>query len=292
MYKLFMEFDNPTEEYLGRKTSVQGFAVHGKVGFVLFHMGVCAAYDLETKNRKPIGIFRLGSFNDGVPDARYINHANDAMFGATLDGEEYPLLYVTAGNSGEVDEKGYIGYCAVEQIRCQNGVFSAETLQRIYYKNDGIEKTKYQTPGWGWPASLVDVENGWYYLFSARYRTKKEFSLPDNVYIVTKFRLPSPKDGDVTLSPFDIVEQFDLPFNVFITQGGVIKDGKIWYTFGFGKEEYPNALRVIDLQKHEYVLCEDLSNTPFFDDEVECCAFFEGRLLINTHGAKIYERLK
>lgn len=291
MYKLFMEFDNPTEEYLGHKTSVQGFAVHEKVGFVLFHKGVCAAYDLETKGRKPIGVFKLGSFNGGVPDSRYINHANDAIFGAIVEGEEYPLLYVTAGNSGESDEKGYIGYCAVEQIRCKNGIFSAETVQRIYYKNDGIEKTQYQTPGWGWPASLVDVENGWYYMFSARYRTKKEFYQPDNVYIVTKFRLPSPKDGDVTLYPSDIVEQFELPFNVFITQGGTLKDGKIWYTFGFGKEEYPNAIRVIDLKKREYVLCEDLSNTPFYDDEVECCAFFKGRLLINTHGAKIYERL-
>lgn len=286
-----MEFDNPTEEFLGKKTSVQGFSVYGNQGFVLFHTGVCAVYNLETKDPKPIGVFKLGSFNDGTPDARYINHANDAMFGARMDGEEYPLMYVTAGNSGEIDEKGYIGYCAVEQIRCENGIFSAQTVQRIYYKNDGIEKTDYQTPAWGWPASLVDVENGWYYMFSARYRTKKEFSRPDNVYIVTKFRLPAPNVGDVTLYPTDIIEQFELPFNVYITQGGTIKDGKIWYMFGFGKEEYPNALRVINLQTQNYEVCEDLSTTPFYNDEVECCAFFKQRLLINTRSGKLYERL-
>ncbi len=106
MYKLFMEFENPTEAFLGERKSVQGFAVHGDVGFVLFHTGACAAYDLKQKEKKPLGVFKLGSYNAGEPDKRYANHANDAMFGETLDGEAYPLLYVTAGNSGDTDEKG------------------------------------------------------------------------------------------------------------------------------------------------------------------------------------------
>lgn len=46
MYKLFMEFENPTKEFFGKQQSVQGFAVHGNIGFVLFHTGICAAYDL------------------------------------------------------------------------------------------------------------------------------------------------------------------------------------------------------------------------------------------------------
>lgn len=290
MYELFMEFENPTERLLGKRRGIQGFAIHGDVGFVLFHTGCCAAYDLVSKAKEPIGFFELGSYNAGDPDRRYVNHANDAMFGPRLDGEEFPLLYVTAGNSGESDENGYIAYCAVEQIRRSNGAFSSELVQRIYYKNDGIEATKYQTPGWGWPASLVDVEGGWYYMFSARYRTKKELARPDNVYIVTKFKLPSPQSGDVTLYPSDIVDQFELPFNVFVTQGGTIRDGKIWYTFGFGREDSPDALRVVDLEKKEYALCEDLSDTPFADEEVECCAFYGDRLLINTQKCHIFER--
>ena len=227
VYKLFMEFENPTEAFLGQRTSVQGFAVHGDRGYLLFHTGVLAVYDLVSKNKEPIDVLKLGSFNDGVPDKRYSNHANDAMFGATLAGEEIPLLYVTAGKSGESDEKGYIAYCAVEQIRQKNGAFTCETVQRIYYQNEGIENTKFQSPGWGWPASLVDVKGGWYYMFSARYRTRKEYSKPDNVYIVTKFPLPDPTAGDVTLTPKDIVDQFELPFDVFITQGGTLRDDKI-----------------------------------------------------------------
>lgn len=277
-----MEFDNPTKE------SVQGFAVHGDIGFVLYHTGVCAAYDLARKEQKPLGVFKLGSYNASTPDNRYTNHANSAMFGPTLSGEKYPLLYVSAGNSGECDENGYIAYCAVEQIREENGAFTAQTVQRIYYKNDGIGATAFEAPGWGWPFSLVDVNNGWYYLFSARYRTRKEYSKPDNAYIVTKFPLPAPDTGDVTLYPTDITDQFLLPFNVFATQGGTLYDDKIWYMFGFGTENHPNALRVIDLQGKEYARCEDLSTTPFRDQEVECCAFYKGKLLINTQANKIY----
>lgn len=290
MYKLFMEFENPTEKLSQKRQSVQGFAVYGDLGFVLFHTGICAVYDLVSRNKSPIGVFPLASYNDGTPDKRYVNHANDAMFGEKLEGEALPLLYVTTGNSGESDENGYIAYCAVEQIRQKNGRFCSELVQSIYYKNDGIEKTQYQTPGWGWPASLVDVEGGWYYMFSARDRTRKEFSRPDNVYIVTKFPLPDPQKGDVTLTPKDIAAQFTLPFNVFITQGGTVQNGKMWYMFGFGREEYPNALRVIDLKEQKYELCEELSQTPFANEEVECCAFYGDKLLINTQKNKIYER--
>ncbi len=95
----------------------------------------------------------------------------------------------------------------------------------------------------------------------------------------------------MTLYPQDIVEQFELPFNVFVTQGGTIRDGKIWYMFGFGKEDHPDALRVIDLKAHAYTLCEDLSRTPFGNEEVECCAFYGDRFLVNTQNEKIYERI-
>lgn len=290
MYKLFMEFENPTEGFTGKKETTQGFAVHGDLGFVLYHTGVCGVYDLAKRNKVPVDVFKLGSYNFGVPDRRYTNHANDAMFGGRLPEEEFPLLYVTAGNSGESDENGYIGYCAVEQIRLENGFFRSQLQQRIFYRNDGIEKTPYQSPGWGWPASLVDVEGGWYYMLSARYRTKKEFSKPDNVYIITKFQLPNPKIGDVTLYPSDIVEQFELPLDTLFTQGGTIRDEKLWFLFGCGTKDYPDALRVIDLKAREYALREDLSQTEFCQDEVECCAFYGEDLLINTQKGKLYMR--
>lgn len=290
MYKLFMEFDRVKNPETGKNRGVQGFAVHGGLGVVLYHTGIAAIYDIAARRREPLGVFPLGSYNAGTPDKRYANHANDAMFGRTLAGEEFPLLYVTAGNSGEADERGYIAYCAVEQIRRTEGGFSAETVQRIYYRDEGGEDSSFTAPGWGWPASLVDVEQERLYFFSAYHRTRRELARPDNAYVVTAFALPDPTVGDVTLTRRDILEQFTLPFNVFFTQGGTLRDGKIWYMFGCGREAHPNALRGIDLQRRSYLLCEDLSGTEFGADEVECCAFFAGRLLVNTQSGKLYMR--
>ena len=292
MYKLFMEFEKPEGRIGDADWSVQGFAAADGLGFVLYHTGVCAVYDLVTRNPKPLCVFKLGSYNDGTPDGRYTNHANDAMFGGRLGKNELPLLYVTAGNSGEADENGYIAYCAVEQIRRNGDSFTAETVQRIYYKNEGIENTRFQSPCWGCPASLVDAEGGYYYTFSAKYRTIKQFSRPDNAYIVTKFALPSPEISKVTLYPSDIIDQFELPFNVFFTQGGTLKDEKIWYLFGCASKDYPDALNVIDLKNKCYAACEDLSASVLAKEEVECCAFHDGRLLINTQGCKLYERVE
>jgi hypothetical protein len=50
-------------------------------------------------------------------------------------------------------------------------------------------------------------------------------------------------------------------------------------------------MNVIDLNEKKYVLCEDLSDSPFAAEEVECCAFFGERLLINTQKEKIFERI-
>ena len=61
--------------------------------------------------------------------------------------------------------------------------------------------------------------------------------------------------------------------------------------FGFGTNEYPNALRVIDLKAQKYELCEDLSQAPFAEEEVECCSFYGDKMLINTQENKIYERM-
>ena len=292
MYGLYMEFKNPTEEIFGKRRSVQGMAIHGDRAFVLYHSGLCAAYDLVSRDPNPVGVFRLGSYCRNKEDKRYDNHANDAMFGGFLDGEDIPLMYVTAGNSGDADEKGWIAYCAVEQIRFKDGKYSAETVQRIYYKPTDADGKKFEIPGWGWPASLVDAENGFFYLHSARYRTKREMYRPDNEYIVTKFRLPDPREGDVTFTADDILDQFMLPFNAFATQGGTIYEGKLYYSFGFGREDSPDALNVIDLKEKKYALCEDLSDSPFSDQEVECVAFYKGRMLINTQKEKIYEREK
>lgn len=46
----FMDFENPTERFCGERRSVQGFSVWGDWGFVLYHTGICAVYDLVSRD--------------------------------------------------------------------------------------------------------------------------------------------------------------------------------------------------------------------------------------------------
>jgi len=169
----YMKIDNPTEAFVGERFSYQGLAVHKDIAFASFHTGICAAYDLISKNPAPIGVFKFGSYQKNEPDKRYANHANQGMFTSRYytESDEFPLLYVTAGNSGESDELGYIGRCTVERISRREGVFTSECVQTIVYNNEGIEATGWQTPGWGWFAHFADTDRGYYYTFSARFRS-------------------------------------------------------------------------------------------------------------------------
>lgn len=290
----FMSFENPTKDLTGSFLAVQGFAIHNDIGFVSFHTGYCAAYDLISRDPKPLGVFKLGSYNAGDPDKRYTNHANQGMFSKKFLTEEskFPLLYVTAGNSGDTDELGYIGRCAVENITEKDGVFSSECVQTIVYNNDGIEKTQWETPGWGWFAHFVDSENGYYYTFSSRYRTKITFidKYDQNNYIVTKFKLPEIGEIGETLvlHPTDILDQILFPFNVLFTQGGVLYDDKIYYTFGAGTETYPIAIRVFDLKQRKLIHEIDLSDSIFATEEIECIDHYNGRFLVNTNRCRLY----
>lgn len=277
----------------------QGMAIYGGEAFVLYHFGSCGVYDLAAKTPEPIGTFRLGSYNEGVPDSRYANHANSAMFSESFhQGNTVPLLYVTTGNDGGTDADGYIGRCAVENIikttdKDGNTSYMAELIQTIIYNDKGIESTEWETPCWGWPASFVDSQNGWYYIFSARYRTSMAFKeyYDKNAFIITKFDLPKPTfSGEtVTLTPADIIDQFTAPFDIFVTQGGTLYGGKIYYTFGFGTPEAPNGIRVFDLENKKMADRIDLSNSIFANEEIEGCAVYNGTLLCNTADANIYQ---
>ena len=89
--RLFMRYHKPLK-------SAQGMAIHGDEMFVLYDTGVCAVYDLITRNPFPKAVFPLGSYNNGKPAREYLNHANQCMFGTIhKDGNPLPLLYVTAG---------------------------------------------------------------------------------------------------------------------------------------------------------------------------------------------------
>lgn len=282
-----------------RKTfrSAQGMAIWGDEAYVLYHTGMCSVYDLVSRNPEPVHTFKLGSFNDGHPSAAYSNHANQAMFsGLHHEGNPIPLLYVTTGNDGGADQEGYYYRCAVENITRKilesgEASFSSQTLQTIVYNNRGIAETAWETPCWGSPAFFVNSNNESLYIFSARFRTTKQYldDYDKNAFIITRFALPDvTANSKVVLTAQDILDQFTTPFDILFTQGGTLYDNKIYYTFGYGNQKYPLGIRVFDLAKRSIVARVNLSASAFADEEIECCSFYQGTLLCNTNSGNIY----
>lgn len=286
----------PLMKYKKLLPSAQGMAIYGDMAFILYHTGMCGIYDLKNRNPDAAARFWLASANGGDPAGEYANHANQCMFSELFsEGGELPLLYVTAGNGAAGDEKGYYYRCAVEDIHIEKSGdhilgASSRLVQTISYLDRDVDLSCFEPPCWGCPAWFVDSENKAIYIFSSRYRTTKKF-LPyygQNRYIITRFDMPEPFSANfVILTGADIKEQFTVPFDILFTQGGTLRNGKIYYTFGMGSSTYPLGLRIIDLREKQVCNAEDLSTSCFSNEEIECCAFYGNHLLCNTNSTDI-----
>lgn len=283
--KRYMRFDKIMK-------SAQGMSIWGDRAFILYDKGMCAVYDLQTRDCAPVAQFPLGSYNEGTPTADYKNHANSCMFSRIhRNGNPIPLLYVSIGAGIGYDDDGFYYRCAVEDIRQQpDGSYIAETVQIITYHPDGVLPEGTEAPCWGAPCMLLDNDTGALYMFSARYRTKFG-CIPEgaqNAYIVTKFPLPNPDDGGlVRLRPEDILDQFSVPSDVLFTQGGCIIDSTLYFTFGYPKGGYSLHMMAFDL-KHKRLLAQ-MDNLAFEGEEVECCSLYRGKLLCNTCNGSIFQ---
>lgn len=272
--------------------SAQGMAIWEDRAFILYDGGVCAVYDLHTRDPKPLARFPLGSHNEGIPTRDYRNHANSCMFSRVhRNGNPIPLLYVTIGTGTGCDADGYYYRCAVEDIReLPDGTYTAETVQTITYHPEGDIPGPFEAPCWGCPCMMPDNDTGALYMFSARYRTKAG-CVPEgerNAYIVTQFPLPAPEAGGlIRLGPGDILDQFTVPSDVLFTQGGCIIDSKLYYTFGYPQGGYSLHLLVFDLKRK--TLLARMDDLAFEGEEIECCGLYRGKLLCNTCNGSIFE---
>jgi len=289
--RLYMEFEKILP-------SAQGMAFWEDRVYILYDTGVCAVYDLKMRRREPLAQFPLGSYNNGTPTKDYLNHANSCMFSDIhYQGNPIPLLYVVIGTGIGEDEDGFFYRCAVENIvwtvdEQGKEIYTAETLQVISYRAGGEDNYGYERPCWGCPSFLIDCQAKSLYVFSARYRTKYG-CVPEgehNAYIITKFRMPKISAGDwVHLTAEDIQDQFSVESDVMFTQGGTIVDGKLYYTFGLPRREYPVTILIFDLEKK--ALFRQIGNLDqaFRNEEIECCGFYKGKFLCNTHDGSIFE---
>jgi len=276
--------------------AAQGMSVWNGHAFILYDGGTCSVYDLGKKTAAPIATFPLASENPGIPSKEYRNHANSCMFGSThWKGNPIPLLYITTGSGIGYDHNGYFYRCSIENITCtesDNGTpsYQSEVIQTITFHPDGIDDTEFSPPAWGCPCFLTD--NKYLYIFSARYRTKHG-CVPEgenNAFMITKFPLPPLNAGTlIKLTPKDIIEQFTVESNTLFTQGGMIHENHLYYTFGYPKGGYPVKLMVFDLNNHALAWETDPMDDGFCGEEIECCSVYQGQLLCNTTTGSIYQ---
>jgi hypothetical protein len=270
--------------------SIQGMAIT-ESGLLIqgYNFGQCRIFDLNRESNEPIAEFPLGSAGKG-------NHANAVSISRTHHrGNEIPLLYITGGQPADG-----IMECHVENIVKTDAGYRAEQVQRItlapefqwgmdaavgYQTADGFQRI------WGAPSFLVDADAGCLWVFSARYRTTKPYlkHKEENRYIATKLRLPAVGEGDVMLTRQDVLDQIVYEFDALATQSGCVKDGKLYYTFGFGRDRASmesSQLRVFDF-KHRYLtLRADFAET--IPEEFESCAFYRDEFYAMTQEGRLY----
>lgn len=265
----------------GNKAAWQGMAISSGLIFAAENSGRCCVFDMATRKSSPIATFMFGS---AEPD----NHSNMLNFGTeTKPGASFPLLYVTVGKPNVPIE----WTCMVESITRNGKNFTSELVQTITLDQSSF-KAKGLQEMFGCPAWLVDRERGFLWVLSARIRTLKK-TCPDpsaNNYILTKFRIPKLEEGEkIVFTVDDVLAQVIFPFDAYITQGGCMRDGKVYYSFGFKYSKHPDTpsqIRVFDTDSGTISSSIDL--TAIIPEEMEDLAIYDGRLYANTNSPKIY----
>jgi len=260
------------------KVPQQGMDIVKNKIFVLHDGGSCHVYDFKTK--KVISSFDLASKRKG-------NHCNTGNFGVEkVKGASFPVMYISLGKPGDVDEF----VCMVESFTMHNGKFSSKIVQRIKMDQSQFE-SKGLKPIWGCPNWVVDKERKHLWAFSAIKRTICSVTGPfeTNKYVAVKYRLPKLSEGkEVVLTAADVLDEAVMEFDAYATQGGTMKDGKIYYAFGFGKKhpESPSQLRVYDTDKR--IIAQRYDLTDDVPEEPEDVAVYKGKIFLNTNSDKIY----
>ena len=209
-------------------------------------------------------------------------HMNCINFGKTVaSGSTFPLAYIPAGGVGSAKSM----QCSVEKIVEESGSFSAEQVQVITLDTSGFADAGLLPP-WDVPTWLIDKERGYLWTFGAKYRTRPgDASILENVYVAHQYNIPDTSNASVTLTASDVLRECRFPFNVFLTQGGTMVDGKIYYLFGYGTEIAPSIMQVYDTDDcgiSARVLLNDLGQ-----GEAEDVSIYDGKMYIDGSQNKI-----
>lgn len=182
--ELVCELGKITPDDVKVKGATQGFAIHGKYGFVLHDKGQCVVIDL--KKNKFVSTFMLEGNT---------SHCNNASFGVEK-GIMFPLLYIS-GCKGD-------HCCYVTDITLDG----SRIVQKLFHTGEGY------TGSFDW---FIDRKNKIIYTYGSSGEMRKlvkKFRLPT--------LKDSDENGEVHLTQEDVLDEFYVP-GIKIYQGSVIK---------------------------------------------------------------------
>ena len=251
------------------KQGYQGMDIWGQTVVSCQNTGVITLYNYDGRTLTKRG----DSFPMASNDKE--NHSNVVSMSRTFykEGDPLPLIYVSQCSKGRY--KGMKDVCFVERIKPE--LNATELVQTILYKDEN--------KNFGYAVQWVlDNENGYLYGYGNTINNND----PQNRHRIVKFRIPEVKEGLVTLTDADLLENYlleetySLPFNP-VGQGLFIKDEVLYMPTGFGQEKAPSILYVWDLKARRMRNVIDLTKAT--KGELEDCAAFGSALMIQAQGS-------
>ncbi len=264
----------------------QDGAVWGKELFRLNHLGECVVRDMDTL--QPKASFLLDKVDIIVP------HSNSVVFGCEYwqAGDEFPLLYANIYNNYAASEDPLVGVCCVYRLFRTECGFDTRLVQliRIGFTDDRDLWRSCENDVRPYGNFVADREGKRLYAFVMR------DAVQETRYFA--FRMPAARDGVfdekygvpvVTLTPEDILEQFDTPYHMYI-QGACCHKGKIYSAEGFGEwaPDIPAGIRIIDLKAKKQELYVNL-DAAGYPPEPECIDFVGEKCVFADAEGNFYE---
>lgn len=256
---LYRAFGNADDRYTeGRTTrAAEGMAVFGNYLFRFYINGLAKCFDISSGYPVLISSFQLGShaLND--------NHCNCAQFAnSVVSGNAFPYVYIA---------NCVYPICYVEQITTS----SSSLIQTI---------TVNSSFSFVW-CNVCAGDDG--YLYSVGINCQANVN---GTMKVIKHQLPSPSQGNVTLSDADAVDSFEIPYDgsVHGLQGMEVRNGKIFLPMNGTGNASNGIIRVIDIVSKSIQTDIPISFHPY---ECEDVSVYKNTMYIGYFGSTALYKL-
>lgn len=208
---------------------------------------------LDLNSHRCLGTIKFETPN-GEPS--HMNNINCGKKYASTD--RWPLLYLS--------QTTYSHACFV--IRLSNDAPSYEVVQSIKY----VGNKHHINSLYDW---FIDTKRGFIYTYGYYNGIREERE-------IVKFPLPSYKDGDIVFTDDDVLDSFVLE-DMSIYQGSKIINGLLYAPTGYGTNDYPGYLKIIDLEKQELKM-----SIPINCGEPESIGMYKNGAIICSAGKDSY----